>query len=47
MTLTQRDLDEIEELMDQKLDEKLKILPTKDDFFTQMGEVMGELKAII
>ena len=44
--LTQKDIDQIEEIMDQKLDEKLKLLPTKDEFFTQMGEVMGELKAI-
>lgn len=28
------------------LEEKIKYLPTKDDFFTKMDEVMGELKAI-
>ena len=44
--LTQKDLGEIEHLIDRKFDEKIKYLPTKDDFFTKMDEVMGELKAI-
>ncbi len=46
MTLTQADFDEIENLMDQKLDEKLENLPSKNDFFEQMDQIMGELKAI-
>ena len=46
MTLTQKDLDAIEELIDEKLDEKIKLLPTKGEFFSKMDEVMGELKAI-
>lgn len=44
--LTQRDLESIEELIDEKLDEKLKILPSKNEFFTKMGELMKELEAL-
>lgn len=44
--LTQQDIDEIDKLITEKLDEKVKLLPTKDDFFGKMDEVMGELKAI-
>lgn len=40
--LTQKDLDDIEKIVE----EKIKHLPTKDDFYTKMDEVMGELKAI-
>ena len=46
MTLTQRDLDEIESVVDEKIDEQTRLLPTKDEFFGKMDEVMGELKAI-
>ena len=46
MSLTQKDLDEIEKLLDEKLDEKFNLLPTKDEFFTQMSQIMGELKGI-
>lgn len=50
MALTQRDLFQIEELIDRKLDEKFdekfKFLPSKDEFFNAMDKVMGELKAI-
>ncbi len=44
--LTQQDIDEIDKLITEKLDEKTKLLPTKNDFFSKMDEVMGELKAI-
>ncbi len=44
MTLTIRDLDEIEKLMDGKFEEQLRNIPTKDEFFGKMDEVMGELK---
>lgn len=44
MTLTQKDFDQIEKVLDEKLDEKLKILPTKEEFFSKMDEVMGELE---
>lgn len=44
--LTQKDLDEIEKLIDEKLDDKISGLPTKDEFYNKMDEVMFELKAI-
>lgn len=44
--LTQKDIDEIEHLIKTTVKEEIKYLPTKDDFFTKMDEVMGELKAI-
>ena len=44
--LTIKDLDEIEKIVDEKIEEKTKNLPTKDEFFTKMDEVMGELKTI-
>ena len=44
--LTAQDLDEIEKVVDEKIDENTRNLPTKDEFFGKMDEVMGELKAI-
>lgn len=44
--LTQKDLDEIEKIIDEKLKDKLRLLPTKDDFFNKMDQVMGELSKI-
>lgn len=44
--LTQKDLDEIEEIVGEKLEEKIKLLPSKDQFFSKMDEVMVELKTI-
>lgn len=46
MALTQRDLDAIEELINEKLDEKIKGLPTKNEFYSKMDEVIGELKSM-
>lgn len=46
MTLTQKDLDEIESLVQNTVKEEIKHLPTKDEFYGKMDEVMGELKAI-
>ncbi|KKU12296.1 MAG: hypothetical protein UX19_C0002G0003 [Candidatus Woesebacteria bacterium GW2011_GWA1_45_8] len=46
MTLTQRDLDEIEKIVDEKVEVRTSNLPTKDEFFSKMDDVMGELKAI-
>ena len=46
MALTQKDFNQIEGLLDEKLDEKIKILPTKEEFFSKMDEVMGELGTI-
>lgn len=52
--LTQKDLNKIETIIDERLeekfdekfDEKFKFLPSKDEFYEKMDEVMGELKAI-
>lgn len=44
--LTRKDLDQVEEIVDKKLDEKIKLLPSKDEFFEKMDEVVGELKTI-
>lgn len=58
MSLTNNDLKLIKDVMkvtvdeeldvklDEKLEEKVGNLPTKDEFFGKMDEVMGELKAI-
>ena len=46
MTLTVRDLNEIEELVKTTVKEEIRHLPTKDEFFGKMDEVMGELKAM-
>ena len=44
--LTQRDLDLIEKIINETIEEKTRNLPTKDEFFTKMDGVMGELKAM-
>lgn len=44
--LTQKDLDEIEKIVDDKLGENLKLLPSKDEFFEEMDKVMKELETI-
>lgn len=44
--LTVNDLDEIEKIVDEKIEAKTKNLPTKNEFFNKMDEVIGELKAI-
>lgn len=36
----------LDERLDEKLNERLGYLPTKDEFYLKMDEVMGELKAI-
>ena len=49
-TLDDQDLKAIQDLidvtLDEKLDEKISHLPTKDEFYVKMDEVMGELKTI-
>ncbi len=35
-----------DEKLDENLDEKLSHLPTKDEFYTKMDQVVGELKTI-
>lgn len=52
--ITKTDFDKFEELIKQVVDEELdkkipnyiKYLPTKDEFFGKMDELMGEVKAM-
>ena len=44
--LTEDDIDHIEQILDEKFDEKLSHLPNKKEFYLKMDEVMGELKTI-
>jgi len=44
--LTQRDIDQIEKSTKQVVKEEIKHLPSKDEFFGKMDEMMGELKAM-
>jgi hypothetical protein len=54
MKLTDKDLDAIRQLvkitideeLEEKLNEKLRYFPSKEDFFSKMDDVMGELRAI-
>lgn len=43
---TQRDLDEIEKVVDGNVGEKTRNLPTKHEFFNKMDEVVGELQKL-
>jgi predicted nuclease with TOPRIM domain len=43
--LTQSDINEIKQVVKEEIDEKTRLLPTKEEFFSKMDEVMGELKA--
>lgn len=44
--LTIKDLNEIEKVVDSKLDEKFKHVPTTNTFLGWMQKIMGELQAI-
>jgi hypothetical protein len=44
--LTKNDLDKIRKIVEKKFGGKMMFLPTKDEFYEKMDEVMGELKAI-
>ncbi|MGD8744237.1 MAG: hypothetical protein PVJ52_01415 [Candidatus Woesebacteria bacterium] len=46
MSLTIKDLDIIEKIVDERISERIKYLPTKDEFFTKMDELMSESKNI-
>jgi hypothetical protein len=46
MTLTMRDLDEIEKVVGKQIEVRTKNLPTKEEFFSREDKIMGELKAI-
>lgn len=38
--------EKLDEVLEKKLEEKLSHLPSKEEFYTQMDEIMGELKTI-
>ncbi|MBI2590796.1 MAG: hypothetical protein HYW33_02865 [Candidatus Blackburnbacteria bacterium] len=44
--LTQQDLEQIEELIEEKIVERIRLLPTRDEFFSKMDELITELKAM-
>jgi len=44
--LTQQDLVEIETIVDKKLEEKMKYVPSTDLFLSKMDELMGEVKSM-
>ncbi len=44
--LTQKDLEEVGKLIEEKLDEKIKFLPTKEEFFTRMDKLSGEIQSV-
>lgn len=44
--LTQKDLDEIEELVRNIVKEEIKHLPNKEEFYSKMDELMVEIKAV-
>jgi hypothetical protein len=44
--LTKKDFDEIEHLVKDVVQGEIKYLPTKDDFYKEMDELMGEVKAM-
>ena len=54
MALTDKDLiaikqllrDEIDQALEKKLEEKLRIFPTREEFFSHMDEIVTELKAM-
>ncbi len=56
MTLTKKDFNALDDLIDQKIEEKAETLlvtkdeinhlPTKEEFYDREDELMGELKAI-
>ena len=39
-------LDELEKTIDERLEEKIRFLPTKDDFFTRMDQLSGEIQTV-
>ena len=45
MTLTQKDYDEIERLVREIVQGEIKFLPTKEEFFSKMDELMKEVKS--
>lgn len=44
--LTHHDIAEIERIIEEKIDEKVKRLPTKDQFFQRMDDLSGQIKKL-
>lgn len=44
--LTQKDLEEVEKLVRNVVTEEVKHLPNKEEFYTKMDELMGEIKTM-
>ncbi|MDP3998203.1 MAG: hypothetical protein Q8P89_01120 [bacterium] len=44
--LTQKDLDEIKQLIDEEFEKRLKFLPTKDVLYEKLDGIMGELQGM-
>lgn len=41
--LTQNDIKEIDRIVGEKIDEKTKLLPTKDEYFEKMDTLSGQI----
>jgi hypothetical protein len=44
--LSQKDINQIEKIVEDKINEATKYLPTKDEFYNKMDELLGEVKAM-
>ena len=44
--LTQSDIDEITRIVKDELDDKIKLLPTKDQYFERMDSLSGQIKTL-
>lgn len=44
MALTFRDLQEIRKVVEEVVDERTRLIPTRDELFSRLDETMGELK---
>lgn len=44
--LTQRDVEEVESIVRRVVKEEIRFIPTKDDFFNRMDQLMGEVQAM-
>lgn len=38
--------EEVEKIVEEKLNDKIRFIPTKEDFFSSMDTLMGEVKAM-
>lgn len=44
--LTQHDIEEIGRLIEEKSDERIRYIPTKEEFFSRMDKLSGEIKTM-